>query len=568
MRALFLPLATALAVASIPAQTLTTTFAGGNGQAGNMFDLQATIPVSVTGFDVNLDPGTWDMEIYTLPANQPYLPDVANSAAWTLVGTALGVTSLGTGLPTPLPIGLNVPIAAGEIQAFYVTVTNGTAINYTNGTVTGSLFASTTELDFFEGAGVAYPFAANFNPRVFNGNIHYSAGSGFATKQKYGSTCDFPSQFGEHWAAGATPDLANTQWIMVDTGTGTWSVNPTVGFAYDAAGAQANGMEARDPASPWFGNFTSSSCACWDDATIVYTPTSVGFAYPDPVTGSSVPYTTISINTNGAIRLGDQGIDNSFAFNGGNSGYVSTVFQGTAGPALPQFALFYNDLDLDAAGSLWVEDSGGQLRITWDGVPNWDAAGGVPSQFNDLQITIFPGFVVYAFGPNIGNGGSASNEGIVGFSQGDGSVNNRLDWSVDMNNFTSGTGFVGPSTDATAAPVLGTSFNVVVSGISTTTLLGGVIYGLTQFNPGTPLAGIIGINCDMYASLDLISLGLPVAGTYTDNPFAVPANPALAGITIAAQGFGLDTALIGPSAGEVNPLGAAMGDAVLLTIGN
>ncbi|MFT4842175.1 MAG: hypothetical protein ACI8UD_004286 [Planctomycetota bacterium] len=567
MRSLFLPLAAALAVAALPAQTLTTTFAGGNGQAGNMFDLQAVIPVTITGFDVNLDAGTWDMEVYTLAPNLPYLPDVANPTAWTLVGSTTGLLSLGANVPTPLPIALSVPIAAGEVQAFYVTVTNGTAINYTNGTTTGALFASTPQLQFFEGAGVAYPFAANFNPRNFNANIHYTFAAGFATKEKYGSPCDFPSQFGEHFAQGAPVDLANTSWLMIDTGGGTWDVSQTAGFPYDAATPQASGIEIRDPTNPWFGAFTSSSCACWDDATVVMTPVTGGLTYPDPATGLSVPFTQISINTNGTIRVGDQGADNSFAYNGGNSGFVSSVFQGTAGPLLPQFALFFNDLDLDAAGSLWVEDNGGQLRITWDGVPNWDAAAGVPSAMNDLQITFIPGLVIYSFGPNVGNGGSASNEGIVGWSQGDGSTDNRLDWTVDMTAYTSGSGFVGPSTDATAPPVLGTSFSVVVDGLSPTAIIGGVVYGLTQLSPGIPLGGLLGINCDLLASTDLILLGVPVAGTYTDAPFAVPLNPVLSGSIIAAQGFALDASLIGPSANEVNPLGATLGDAVLLTIG-
>jgi hypothetical protein len=568
MRTLFFPLAAALAVAALPAQVLTTTFVGGNGQAGNMFDVQATIPLVINGFDVNLDAGTWDMEVYTLPANSPYLPDVANAAAWTLVGSTTGLLSLGPNVPTPMPIAVNVAVAAGDIQAFYVTVTNGTAINYTNGTTTGTLFASTPELNFYEGAGVAYPYASNFNPRVFNGNINYTAGTGFATKTKYGATCEFPSQFGEHFAQGDPIDLANTSWIMIDTGNGTWDVSQTAGFPYDAATPQASGIEIRDVTSPWFGTFTSSSCACWDDATIVITPTTGPLFYPDPATGSSVPYTQVSVNTNGTIRIGDQGLDNSFAFNGGNSGYVSTVFQGSAGPLLPQFALFFNDLDLDAAGSLWVEDSGGQLRFTWDGVPNWDAAAGVPSELNDLQITLLPGLVIYSFGPNVGNGGSASNEAIVGWSQGDNSANNRLDWTVEMASYVSGSGFVGPTTDATAAPILGTSFNVVVDGLSATAVIGGVIYGLTPLNPGISLGPIIGVNCDLLATLDLVRLGGPVAGTYTDAPFPVPNNSALVGALMSAQGFGLDTALIGPSSNEVNPLGATLGDAVLLTFGN
>lgn len=569
MRTLFFPLAAVLAVAVLPAQTLTTTFAGGNAQSGNMFDLRAITPVTITDFDVNLQPGTWDVEVYVLPANMPYLPDVNNAVAWGApLATATGVVSLGTGVPTPLNIAISVPIAAGDIQAFYVTASNGGIFNYTNGTTTGALFASSPHLEFFEGAGLAYPFTANFNPRIFNGNIHYTFPAGSATSAKYGTPCDFPSQAGERFAQGDPVDLANTSWILIDNGFGGWDISPTAAFPYDAAGAQANGIEVRDVASPWAGAFTSSSCACWDDATIVYTPTTGGLTYPDPVTGGSVTYTQISINTNGAIRLGDQGIDNSFAFNGGNSGFVSTVFQGTVGPMLPQFALFYNDLDLDNAGSLWVEDSGGMLRITWDGVPNWDDPAGPAAELNDLQITIFPGFVIYSFGPNVGNGGSGSNEAITGWSLGDSSPDNRLDWTVAMaSSYTTGSGYVAPTTSSTASPVLGTSINLVVDGLSPTAVIGGVIYGLTPLNPGISLSGVLGINCDLLVTLDLIELGVPTAGTYTSNAFTIPNNPALAGQALGVQGFGLDTSLIGASANEINPLGATLADAVLLTLG-
>ncbi|MGC6489052.1 MAG: hypothetical protein ACON4Z_15495, partial [Planctomycetota bacterium] len=46
--------------------SLTTTFASNNGQAGNMFDLRpGNAPVVIDCFDVNLDAGTWDLEVYT-----------------------------------------------------------------------------------------------------------------------------------------------------------------------------------------------------------------------------------------------------------------------------------------------------------------------------------------------------------------------------------------------------------------------------------------------------------------------------------------------------------------------
>ncbi len=160
--------------ASAQLTTLTTTFAAGNGQSGNMFDIQATNAVSICTFDVHLNPGTWDMEVYVVTGGGTYVGNEQNAAAWTLLGTATGVVSNGVGAATPLPMSINTPIAAGATQGFYVTVTNGTAIAYTNGTTLGAVFASDANIAFLEGAGNPYPFGAPFAPRVWNGNINYT----------------------------------------------------------------------------------------------------------------------------------------------------------------------------------------------------------------------------------------------------------------------------------------------------------------------------------------------------------------------------------------------------------
>ncbi len=160
--------------------SLTTTFAGGNGQAGNMFDILAINDLTVDSFDISFDSGvTDDVEIYFKTGT--WVGFDADPAAWTLLTTVTGVTSLGDDVPTPLNQTLGINVLAGETVAFYVTLTTTTAINYTNGTVTGALFASDANMEFYEGGGNVYPFAGTFDPRVFNGNIVYSIGSGPST---------------------------------------------------------------------------------------------------------------------------------------------------------------------------------------------------------------------------------------------------------------------------------------------------------------------------------------------------------------------------------------------------
>ena len=75
-------------------------------------------------------------------------------------------------------------MAAGETHAFYVTPTDFSTggFNYTNGTTVGAVFAADANIEFLEGAGNGYPFNGTpFYPRVFNGNIQYSAGGGPST---------------------------------------------------------------------------------------------------------------------------------------------------------------------------------------------------------------------------------------------------------------------------------------------------------------------------------------------------------------------------------------------------
>jgi len=153
---------------------LTTTFASNNGQAGNMFDLVAINDVSICGFDVNLDVGTWDLEVYGVTGGGTFVGNETNSSAWTLIGSAAGVVSNGLNAPTPLPISLMTPMTAGTTQGFYVTVTNGSGIKYTNGTTAGAVYAADSNLQILEGAGKTYPFGSTYSPRVWNGTVHYS----------------------------------------------------------------------------------------------------------------------------------------------------------------------------------------------------------------------------------------------------------------------------------------------------------------------------------------------------------------------------------------------------------
>lgn len=175
------------ALVAIPAaaqqQALTTTFSGSNGLAGNMFDVVAVNDVTIDSFDVNVDPGTWDVEVYTRDGTH-YLSEV-EPAAWTLAGTAVGVVSNGTGVSTPLSMNLNVCIPKWSSKAFYVTISNGpgnSGFNCTNGTTLGAVAAQDANIRILEGTTNGYPFStyypyrAGFTSKIFNGTVHYTTG--------------------------------------------------------------------------------------------------------------------------------------------------------------------------------------------------------------------------------------------------------------------------------------------------------------------------------------------------------------------------------------------------------
>lgn len=156
--------------ASASSNIITTTFASNNGQSGNMFDVVNLIDdVTITAFDLNLESGNWDIEVYT--KDDSWVGFDTDASAWTLVGMG-SVTSAGDDMATFFDVA-DFLLDGFSSTALYITVSNGTAMNYTNGTAAGSVFADNGELQILEGLGKGYPFGSSFSPRVWNGSIYY-----------------------------------------------------------------------------------------------------------------------------------------------------------------------------------------------------------------------------------------------------------------------------------------------------------------------------------------------------------------------------------------------------------
>jgi|GEM_PF-2529579 len=155
------------------ADSLLTTTAGGNGSAGNMFDIVANSSVTITGFSQVVDMGGAAANVEVWYRVGTHVGFTGANTGWTQLGTAsLTATTPAPGL-TYYPIPVNITIPAGQTYSFYVT-TNGGSVDYTNGTALGNVFASNPLFDVLEGSGGGY-FSVTFSPRVFNGMVHFGS---------------------------------------------------------------------------------------------------------------------------------------------------------------------------------------------------------------------------------------------------------------------------------------------------------------------------------------------------------------------------------------------------------
>ena len=160
------------------AQSLTSTFAAGNGQDGAMFDLTVLNPngIEITGFDYRLF-GTQGgpqntIEVWYVTNHTTFVGVHQNQAAWTLMGTDTITTTV---FPPEMHVNIGgLQILFGETVGIYFTEIGqaSTAVGYTNGPL-GAF--SNADLVFEDrGRGGTYPFGSQFSVRVWNGTIYYT----------------------------------------------------------------------------------------------------------------------------------------------------------------------------------------------------------------------------------------------------------------------------------------------------------------------------------------------------------------------------------------------------------
>lgn len=121
---------------------------------------------------------------------------------------------------------------------------------------------------------------------------------------------------------------------------------------------------------------------------------------------------------------------------------------------------------------------------------------------------------------------------------------------------TYGIGCLGLSHDASARPVVGTTFNLVTTNLPSQTIVGATILGLTRRDPGIDLTAIGMPGCSQYNSFEVVGLWTPTSSTVGQTPFTLPNDPAIAGVELLSQG-----AAYGPginAAGAVTSNGLSM----------
>jgi hypothetical protein len=160
------------------ADSLATTFAGGNGQSGNAFELLPINSLSIQSIDIHIGgTSTEDVAVYYFLGSVGTSP---GSVSWILHETFTGVQGAGVGSPTNIQFTNPLTLPGGQVSSMVVVLTSSTNIDYTNGTTLGGILAQNNDLTIYEGWGVSYgtataPVGGTFSPRNWNGRIYYGS---------------------------------------------------------------------------------------------------------------------------------------------------------------------------------------------------------------------------------------------------------------------------------------------------------------------------------------------------------------------------------------------------------
>jgi len=505
---------TLVAAATAQCLSVTTTTVAGNGQNGTMFDIvnTSTSAITIGSFDqcfFNAN-AVVTFQIYTKPGT--WNGSESNPTAWTLVGST---TNLAHGVAPaldPLPITVNVTIAPGATQGFYLTGDTGTTVAYTTGVnQLGTVIGSDASLQVTAGVGKSYPFGATFGlptaGRLWNGRVNYCPATGgtvLATNTTLGQGCvAVYNSFYELFltATPAAAALSGNTLQLIPTGTGY-------------QGVWLPGTAAAFFVPPVAG----TPLATADDGVVTYALTSGSFPT------AQGPQTSLLVSGNAIIAWGGAAMD----YPGTNSytptanGFLNSTLGGIYA---------WHDYNVAEAGSgpILAEEVGGVLYITFNGVESYSNPLSVNPSTLQFQLDLSTGLVKIVFVSIDSNSTSVyGSRHLIGVTSPGGSSDPG---SISLATASAGQLLtinpeVLPLTlVGMSRPVTGTSWNLTTSNIPTTGVLGVDIFGVND--PGINDLFFLGApDCGLRASLDVMNAWFPTGTTHTYS-LPIPTSPAL-----------------------------------------
>lgn len=148
---------------------LYTTFVGGTGAGGQMFDVLPKKDIIIQKLYLNLNvEGDTRVELWMRTGT--HVGYEKNPLSWAR-HSVVPVEGKGRGKKSCMNIE-NLHLYKNTPYSFYLVMTKG-KFRYTKGVEVGSISASNEDLTIFEGAGLTRPFSNVYNKRIWNGNIFY-----------------------------------------------------------------------------------------------------------------------------------------------------------------------------------------------------------------------------------------------------------------------------------------------------------------------------------------------------------------------------------------------------------
>lgn len=263
---------------------------------------------------------------------------------------------------------------------------------------------------------------------------------------------------------------------------------------------------------------TPTVLALTDDSEATYTFVN-GFAAPGWGTG-------VTVCSNGYVSKAT----------GNGTSFSPSVASLLAGPQ-DWYAVGWHDFNPTLAGSgqVKVDETPSLLTITWDGV--WDYLGTSAANACTMQMQVTSsGDVTYAYGAMSTLGGTGF---LVGFSPAGANADPGSRTLLSAAPFALASGDVLPlSLAASNRPVQGaapTTWDLVVSNVPATTVIGVDIFGLSD--PNIPDLGLFGLGksgCQIHASLDVVNAWFS-AGVSHNYSLTIPASPSLNNFVLFTQ---------------------------------